>query len=332
LKKYVAIIPKCAEYLINHSNTNANQADTADHPKNVWALPPTLRLGEQDKEKYLALGKSDQMTVKFIKDDVHNNYKRRPKWFLAVLSMGWLIATSSATGTTAAQYSVPIGVFSQETQTPPEPWRMVSFDADIPATRYRIIRWDKVIAIEAKAEASMALLARPLNLNLVNTPVLCWRWRVDAPLKSADMAHKSGDDYAARVYVAFDLPNSEMDWTTLLKLRLARQIFGEQVPDAALNYVWDNRYPIGTERPNAYTELTQMLVLQSGSDNAGQWMVERRNVLADAEQAFGKLDFKAKQLAVASDTDNTGEIAHAGFADLHFVGADAACDFPPVND
>ncbi len=251
---------------------------------------------------------------------------------MTVLSMGWLITTPSAAGATAAQFTVPVGAFNQETQTPPEPWQVVSFDADIPETRYRIIRWDKVMAIEATAEASMALLARPLDMDLVNTPVLCWRWRVDAPLKSADMAHKFGDDYAARVYVAFDLPEREMDWTTRLKLRLARQLFGDHVPDAALNYVWDNRYPIGTERANAYTERTQMLILQSGADKAGQWMVERRNVLADAEQAFGKRDFKAKLLAVASDTDNTGEKAHAGFADLHFVGADAACDFPPVKD
>jgi len=256
----------------------------------------------------------------------------RPDWFMAVLSMGWLVTTSAPAGAKVTASTVPVGVFNQETQTPPQPWQVVGFDADIPKTHYRIIRWDQVMAIEATAEASMALLARPLNLNLVNTPVLCWRWRVDAPLKSADMAHKSGDDYAARVYVAFDLPDSEMYWTTRLKLRLARQLFGDQVPDAALNYVWDNRYPIGTERANAYTERTQMLVLQSGADKAGRWMVERRNVLADAEQAFGKLDFKARLLAVASDTDNTGEKAHAGFADLHFVGADAACDYPPVND
>lgn len=249
-------------------------------------------------------------------------------WLMAVLVVGLPAIIPSPVGTKAAVATLPIGVFNQESQTPPEPWRVVSFDADIPATHYRIIRWDKVMAIEATADASMALLARPLNLDLVNMPVLCWRWRVDAPLKSADMAHKSGDDYAARVYVAFDLPNSVMDWTTRLKLRLARQLFGDRVPDAALNYVWDNHNPIGTERANAYTERTQMLVLQSGADKAGRWIVERRNVLADAERAFGKLDFKAKLLAVASDTDNTGDKAHAGFADLHFVDAYADCNFP----
>jgi hypothetical protein len=31
------------------------------------------------------------------------------------------------------------------------------------------------------------------------------------------------------------------------------------------------------------------------------------------------------QVAVAADTDNTGETALSGFADLHFVAADEAC-------
>ncbi|MGH8751576.1 MAG: class I SAM-dependent methyltransferase [Burkholderiales bacterium] len=49
------------------SEINANPKDTKDHPKGVWTLPPMLRLGDQDKEKYLAIGESDRMTLKFIK-------------------------------------------------------------------------------------------------------------------------------------------------------------------------------------------------------------------------------------------------------------------------
>ena len=49
------------------SEINANPKDTADHPSGVWTLPPSLRLGEQDREKYLAIGESDRMTLKFRK-------------------------------------------------------------------------------------------------------------------------------------------------------------------------------------------------------------------------------------------------------------------------
>ncbi|HVR20112.1 MAG TPA: methyltransferase domain-containing protein [Polyangiaceae bacterium] len=49
------------------SELNANPKDTKDYPEGVWTLPPTLRLGEVDKAKYLAIGESDRMTLRFVK-------------------------------------------------------------------------------------------------------------------------------------------------------------------------------------------------------------------------------------------------------------------------
>jgi predicted methyltransferase len=49
------------------SEINANPRDSADWPKGVWTLPPTLTLKDQDPEKYLAIGESDRMTLKFVK-------------------------------------------------------------------------------------------------------------------------------------------------------------------------------------------------------------------------------------------------------------------------
>ena len=49
------------------SEINANPKDTADWPKGVWTLPPSLTLGDTDREKYVAIGESDRMTLKFVK-------------------------------------------------------------------------------------------------------------------------------------------------------------------------------------------------------------------------------------------------------------------------
>ena len=49
------------------SEINANPADTADWPNGVWTLPPSLALKDQDRGRYLAIGESDRMTLKFIK-------------------------------------------------------------------------------------------------------------------------------------------------------------------------------------------------------------------------------------------------------------------------
>jgi hypothetical protein len=242
-----------------------------------------------------------------------------------------LLAVALLSSSAAARAEpVWVGRFADGT----EGWRNVSLSDKLAPTRYAARHWDGVAAIEARAEASMSLYARPLSIDFAATPVLCWRWRIDAPLQKADLATKAGDDYAARVYVSFALPPDQLGFGTRAKLSIARAIWGEQVPDAALSYVWDNRHPVGTTRPNAYTERTGMVVVQSGAARAGAWVNERHDVAADLATAFGDAaagSAQAVQLALASDTDNTGETARAGFADLHFVGRDEACVFPAVR-
>ena len=49
------------------SEINANLKDTKDYPRGVWTLPPSLAAGDTDRAKYLAIGESDRMTLRFIK-------------------------------------------------------------------------------------------------------------------------------------------------------------------------------------------------------------------------------------------------------------------------
>ena len=53
--------------LVASSEINANPRDTSIHPGGVWSLPPTLRLGEENRAYYEAIGESDRMTLKFRK-------------------------------------------------------------------------------------------------------------------------------------------------------------------------------------------------------------------------------------------------------------------------
>jgi predicted methyltransferase len=53
--------------LAGESQVNANAKDTHDWPEGVWTLPPVLRRGDVDRAKYLAVGESDRMTLKFVK-------------------------------------------------------------------------------------------------------------------------------------------------------------------------------------------------------------------------------------------------------------------------
>ena len=53
--------------LVGKSEINANPKDTTEHPKGVWTLPPTLRMKDVDRAKYLQIGESDRMTLLFVK-------------------------------------------------------------------------------------------------------------------------------------------------------------------------------------------------------------------------------------------------------------------------
>ncbi|MCF8152169.1 MAG: DUF3047 domain-containing protein [Burkholderiaceae bacterium] len=225
----------------------------------------------------------------------------------------------------AAAETLKVGDFDAAQEGLPAPWRVEQIDKKVAPTRYRLRAWDGVSAVEAHAVNSMALLARPLTVDLARTPILCWRWRVESTIATADMTKKSGDDFAARLYLSFDMPADKLGLLTRASLGIARSIYGDQVPDAAVNYVWDNRQAVGTVQDNAYTDRARMFVLRSGDALAGKWVNERRNVAEDFQRAFGHAPARLHGLALASDTDNTGAEARAGFAEIRFVDTTTAC-------
>ncbi len=63
----VALAEAAGFKLVAASEINANPKDTKDYPVGVWALPPTYRLKDVDREKYAAIGESDRFTLKFVK-------------------------------------------------------------------------------------------------------------------------------------------------------------------------------------------------------------------------------------------------------------------------
>ena len=67
---YVIALARNAGFeFLDKSEINANSKDTKDYPEGVWTLPPSLRLKDKDRKKFLAIGESDRMTIKFIKPE-----------------------------------------------------------------------------------------------------------------------------------------------------------------------------------------------------------------------------------------------------------------------
>jgi predicted methyltransferase len=63
----IALAEKAGFEFVGSSEINANLKDTANWPKGVWTLPPTLRLGDQDRAKYEAIGEADNFVLRFRK-------------------------------------------------------------------------------------------------------------------------------------------------------------------------------------------------------------------------------------------------------------------------
>ena len=143
-----------------------------------------------------------------------------------------------------------------------------------------------------------------------------WRWKVNRMLDKADMRAKEGDDFAARVYVFFDVPMESLSFVDRSKLRLARMIAGPDVPTAALCYVWDNTHRVGHTQWSPYSNRVRMIVLQSGGASIDKWISESRDIAKDFRDAFGFDAPAVTGVAVGSDTDNTGERVSTWYGDV----------------
>ncbi len=168
------------------------------------------------------------------------------------------------------------------------------------------------------SDRSASSLAIALRVDPAATPLLRWRWRVSGAVAGSDLRRKAGDDYAARVYVLFDLPPERLSAGDRIRMAAARIVYGADLPTAALCYVWGTAQAAGESGWNAYSDRLRMIVVDSGNAHAGKWREVVRDVAADFRAAFGDPVPAISGIAVAADTDNTGERVEARFGDLWF--------------
>lgn len=198
-------------------------------------------------------------------------------------------------------------------------WEPLEFPRIDQHTRYELVTDDGVQVVKATVDGSASGLIARVALEPGDALLLRWQWKVSNVFEKGDARTKAGDDYPARIYVAFEFQPEKAGFFERAKRKTVEVMFGESLPGNALNYIWANRLPEQTFIANAFTDQTMMVAVNSGSEQVGQWVTVERDIVADYREAFGEEPPRIMGIAIMSDADNTGERAQAWYRDVELV-------------
>jgi len=188
----------------------------------------------------------------------------------------------------------PVSQFSQNSL---QGWNHKNFEGQ---TNYSFVLLDNKRLLKAVSHQSASGLIKKVNVDLTQTPLLQWQWRVQKEPDTQDETIKSGDDYPVRLYVVFS--TGPFPWQKM-----------------SLTYVWSKKQAIGNIWQNAFSKNVRMLSLQKGSEKHNLWINEKRNISHDIQEIFHiKIRF-IEAIALMTDSDNSNSSAIAYYGDIFFT-------------
>jgi hypothetical protein len=194
----------------------------------------------------------------------------------------------------AAGPRVMLGEFSQNQLNG---WEQKSFKGE---THYQIQMLGSVTVLKADSHDAGSGLFKEQRIDLEQTPFLNWSWRIANRLTGLNEQSKTGDDYAARIYVL--VKGGLAFWQT-----------------KAINYVWAGNTAKDIIWPNAFAGDHAMMVAVRGQEAPlNEWQSEKRNVGADLKKLFGEDIRTIDAVALMTDTDNSHGQVSAFYGDIWF--------------
>ncbi len=240
-----------------------------------------------------------------------------PRYLTAALALS-LMATSAQADSTENSL---ITAFSTITSLE-DGWEPMEFPKIDRHSRYQLTDDNGEQVVMATTDNSASGLIARVSVEPGDSLILRWRWKVSNVYEQGNARRKEGDDYAARIYVAFEFEPDEAGFFERAKRKTVEVVFGEELPGNALNYIWANRLPVGEIVANPFTDTTMMVAVNSGATNTGEWVTVERDIVADYRKAFGRKPPKLVGVAIMSDSDNTGASATAWYGDVSLVKPD----------
>lgn len=143
--------------------------------------------------------------------------------------------------------------------------------------------------LRLESSSSSFSLNTEVEIDLKETPILEWQWKVTQLPRGGDFRNGDTDDQAAQLFVVFK-------WGYLRK--------------EAITYVWDTTAPVGTMAkvppPLFYPFLNiNAVVVESGDVNAGKWVTVTRNVVEDYKKLFGRDPERVEGIRIQINSQHT---------------------------
>lgn len=219
---------------------------------------------------------------------------------------------------------ITVDRFSAETEQDgiPNGWKHLLFKKIPSRTLYVVEKEGDNYFVKAKSHAAASAIYKEMDVDPKVFNTIRWRWRVENIIKKGDETKKAGDDYAARIYVAFKYDYEHASFLEAAKFGAIKLIYGKYPPQAIINYIWANRLPKGGAIDNAFTDTVKMIAVESGDKEIGRWIAEERNLYEDYKMLFHEEPPHIEGIAIMTDTDNTGESAVAYYDDIVLVKKD----------
>jgi len=191
-------------------------------------------------------------------------------------------------------------------------WDEITFPDKEP-TRYTYDTTTESVC--GRAEQSASAMAQSFPEEETPPTELTWEWRVDSVTEGGNAREKSGDDYAARVYVNFEVEGTLSYWDRL-KLSTFESLYGQDIPSRSINFIWANRLDRGTILPSPYIEYSRLVVLQNRESTTDTWKRETVNLRKYYQKIFNEEYQPPHSVSIMTDSDDTQSLARGCYRKL----------------
>ena len=152
-------------------------------------------------------------------------------------------------------------------------------------------------SLHLMSEKSSFGLKKNIYVDVKKYPYINFKWKVKELPENGDFRKKETDDQAAQVYVVFG------------KFTFLSTIIG---------YIWENKTPQFTTGVSPVWSRSRIIVLESGSEKLGKWVMETRNIYEDYKKLFGKTPSNANLITLYINSQHTKSRAESYFGEIYF--------------